>query len=168
MNRIIIFVVAVLMVAAGCSKKQEAQTAAPALGSERAQAAQRLLLQSRTLLEQKDVQGAVESLKTSIMANPDDPSPYMLLGEILLRAEQPAQAVEFLDGAAKRFSDNPTIFYMLGLAYFQDKKDVPAALATRRSFELYNAAGDKENATKAAVLLQQIVNAAKQDGPADK
>lgn len=161
MNRLcaVVFIVAALT---GCQPKEEAQSPQPvtqeAVTPERKDAARKLTAQALDLLSQKDYKGCVASLDAAIKMDPTDQDPYLILGQILLKAGEFQRAAEFLDGAASRFPNNGSIFYMLSIANKMHGKKLPAVLAARRSFEIYKAANDNDNAEKSAVLLQQIIN----------
>lgn len=160
----------------GCQPKeaeQETTTAGTEVATQRKEAARQLIGQAVTLLGQKDYQGALKSLDAAIKFDPTNQESYFILGQLLLKSGENQRAAEFLDTAVKNFPENATFFYMLGIANQLNGKKLPAALAIRRSFELFKAAGDQENAQKSAVLLQQIINtpdvsAPKTDGATTK
>ncbi len=148
----------------GCGKSENSQeTSASAATSMRVEAAKRLIAQSIEALKEQDIADAVKGLKASIEANPDDPTAYILLGQMLLKVQQYDQAAIFLEPAVKKFEDNAVIFYMFAIANYQSNKPLPAALAARHSVELFAKSGDKESAQKAAALLQQIIATADQN-----
>jgi outer membrane protein assembly factor BamD (BamD/ComL family) len=153
-------VMCIVLAMAGCSQKSSQEKTADA---QRQEAAKKLFAQSIILLEQKDYKGAVTSLEASIKVDPADPNPYLVLGQILLKAGEYDRAVEFLDQTAKTFPDNGTVFYMLSVATKMDGKKLPSVLAARRSFEIFKAAGDMENAQKSSVLLEEVIAAAQED-----
>ncbi len=161
--------VLVLFALTGCQSKEE--TAPQAAGGqevvapERVEGARKLVAQALDLLNQKDYKGCVASLDAAIRMNPGDQDPYLILGQILLKAGEFQRAKEFLDGAASRFPNNGGLFYMLSIANKMSGKKLPAVLAARRSFEIYKEANDTENAEKSAVLLQQIINSPDPDAP---
>jgi predicted Zn-dependent protease len=155
-NKIILTVCLGLMLA-GCGKPG---TQGSQINNERQEAAKKLFAQSVILLHQKDLKGAVASLEASIKVDPTDPNPYLVLGQILLKANEFDHAVEFLDGAAKVFPSNGTVFYMLSVANRMDNKTLPAVLAARKSFELFKEAGDKTNAQASALLLEELIKEA--------
>ncbi len=159
-----IFVYAVLgFVLAGCQPKEQSNTqettAAADVAEQRKEAARRLTVQAMTMLGQKNYQGALGSLDAAIKFDPTNQDPYLILAQILLKAGEYTRASEFLDGAVKAFPDNGTLFYMMGIAHKMSGKKLPAVLAARRSFEIFKKANQAEDAEKAAVLLQQIINA---------
>ena len=78
-------------------------------------------------------------------------------GQILIKAGQYDHAVDLLDNAAKSFTDNGMVFYMLSVANKMADKKLPAALSARRSFEIFKQNNDKDNALKSAALLQEII-----------
>ncbi|MBI4308978.1 MAG: tetratricopeptide repeat protein [Candidatus Omnitrophica bacterium] len=165
-----IFLCAMLgLILAGCQPKEEAanqrSNASSAITAERKEAARKLTAQAVALLEQKNYPGVVASLDAAIKADPTDQEPYLILGQILLKAGEFQRAAEFLDTAAKNFPDNGTIFYMLSMANQMSGKKLPAVLAARRSFEIFKGANDQDNAEKSAVLLQQIINAPEMAAP---
>ena len=157
MNKIILMLLCVMPLFGCQSKENTAQTQDQGPVSQRKEAAKKLLVEAVALLEQKNVQGAVVALEASIKVNPADPDPYLLLGQILLKAEQFDHAVELLDQAGKIFPENGTVYYMLSVANKMDNKKLPAVLAARRSFDIFKAANDAENAQKSAVLLEQVI-----------
>ncbi len=152
----------------GCQPKEAAQetSANSDVATQRKEAARQLIAQSITMLSQKDYPGAVKSLDAAIKFDPTNQESYFILGQLLLKSGENERAAEFLDNTVKNFPDNATFFYMLGIANQLSGKKLPAVLAIRRSFELFKAAGDQENAQKSAVLLQQIINTAEE--PASK
>ncbi|MBF0490650.1 MAG: tetratricopeptide repeat protein [Candidatus Omnitrophica bacterium] len=154
MKKIICMVCLGLMLA-GCQQAPQDQVVGN--NSERQVAAKKLFAQGMMLLQQKDLKGAVASLQASIKVDPADPNPYLVLGQILLKAEQNEQAAEFLDQSAKNFPDNGTIFYMLAMANRMNGKNLPAVLAARRSYEIFNTTGDAESARNSAILLEELI-----------
>jgi predicted Zn-dependent protease len=143
---------------AGCQKPPQNGPAT----NERQEVARKLFAQSMVLLQQKDLKGAVTSLEESIKVDPSDPNPYLVLGQILLKAGEFSHAAEFLDSAAKAFPNNGTIFYMMSIANRMDGKKLPAVLAARHSYEVFNAAGDAPNAQASAMLLQELIKEAQE------
>jgi cytochrome c-type biogenesis protein CcmH/NrfG len=161
-----IAVIIVGLMLAGC--QPSSPTGSSNSNNERQEAARRLFAQSIVLLQQKDLKGAVTSLEQSIKVDPSDPNPYLLLGQILLKANEFDNAVQFLDQTAKTFPNNGTVFYMLAIANRMDGKKLPAVLAARRSYEIFNAAGDAPNAQASAVLLQELITEAQAEEAAAK
>ena len=145
----------------GCQPKEATQegTSTTDVATQRKEAARQLIAQSITMLGQKDYQGAVKGLDAAIKFDPTNQESYFILGQLLLKSGENERAAAFLDNTVKNFPDNATFFYMLGIANQLSGKKLPAVLAIRRSFELFKAAGDQENAQKSAVLLQQIISA---------
>ncbi|MEI7999277.1 MAG: tetratricopeptide repeat protein [Candidatus Omnitrophota bacterium] len=157
--RKLILVVCLGLFIVGCQQPSQQNN----VSNDRKDAAKKLFAQSMLMLQQKDIKGAVTSLEASIKIDPSDPNPYLVLGQILIKAEQFDQAAEFLDQTAKTFPDNGTVFYMLGVANKMVGKKLPAVLAARRSYELFNAAGDTGNAQSSAVLLEALIKSAQED-----
>ncbi len=160
MKKIIsVFVLSLMLT--GCQQASQQQQSA--VGNERQDASKKLFAQSMMLLQQKDVKGAVESLENAIKADPTDPNAYLVLGQILLKSGEYEHAVEFLGETAKTFPDNGTVFYMLSVANRMAGQKLPAVLAARRSYEIFNAASDAVNAQTSAVLLEELVKEAQAD-----
>ena len=161
MNKVIIASMIVVVMLAGCQPKESSdnQTPTAAIEAQRKEAARKLTAQAMVFLGQQKYQDAVGALDAAIKFDPSNQDPYLLLGQILLKAGEYERAVDFLDNAAKNFSDNGMMFYMLGIANRMDGKKLPAVLAARRSFEIFKAANDQDGAQKAALLLEQIANA---------
>lgn len=164
MNKIIVCAAAVLVLA-GCQSKQANDNQSPS-ADQRREAARKLTTAALGQLNQKDVQGTVTDLSAAIKADPTDKEPYLLLGQILLKAQQYEQASELLDAAAKNFPDDGMVFYMLSVADKMAGKKMQAVMAARRSYDIFNAANDKDNAQRSAILLKEIVDAP--DAPASK
>ncbi len=143
---------------AGCGSRESSNNQSSPNVQERQDAARKLTAQAMILLEQKKYQEALASLDAAIKFDPTDQDPYLILGQILLKAGEFSRAADFLDNAAKNFPDNGTIFYMLSIANKMNGKKLPAVLSARRSFEIFKNANDQENAQKAAVLLEQVIN----------
>ena len=160
MRKIIMCVVAGLILA-GCQSKEAEnnQASSPAMTAQRKEAARKLTVQAMVLLNQQNYQAAVTSLDAAIKFDPTDQDPYLILGQILLKAGEYPRAMEFLDNAAKNFPDNGMIFYMLSIANKMGGKKLPAVLAARRSFEIFKNTNDQENTQKAAVLLEEVIKA---------
>jgi predicted Zn-dependent protease len=157
-NKILLCMVAVLVLS-GCQQKESAQNnGGPNVEAQRKEAARKVTQQAMMLLSQEKYQEAVAALDAAIKLDPTDQDPYLMLGQILLKAGEYDRAVDFLDNAAKNFPNNGMVFYMLSIANRMDGKKLPAVLAARRSFEIFKGAGDKEGAEKAALLLEQIIN----------
>lgn len=158
-----IVLVALLCLGLSACESREASTPQEVTGGadvsgQRKEAARQLTVQAMTLLGQKNFQGAVASLDAAIKLDPTNQDPYLILAQILFKAGEYTRATEFLDNAVKGFPENGTMYYMLSIANRMIGKKLPAVLAARRSFEIYKAANDQENAEKAAVLLQQVIN----------
>ena len=128
--------------------------------NERQEAAKKLFAQGIMLLQKKDVKGAVESLEASIKIDPTDPNPYLVLGEILIKAQEYEKAAEFLDQTAKNFPNNGAAFYMLSLANKFSGKILPAVLSAKRSYEIFKADGDADMAKTSAVLVEELIREA--------
>jgi len=158
----LIAVLCVGLFLAGCSSQETKAPQAPAadVKGQRQEAAKKVFAQSMLLLQQKNLKGAVENLRASIALDPTDPNPYLVLGQLLIKAEQFTSAVEFLDQAAKTFPDNGTMFYMLSVANKLAGNKLPSVLAARRSYEIFNASGDAANARTSAMLLEELVQEA--------
>jgi predicted Zn-dependent protease len=152
----IISAICLTIILAGC---QQAPQSTP-VNTERQDAAKKLFAQSILLLQQKDLKGAVTSLEASIKIDPTDPNPYLVLGQILLKAGEFDHAAEFLEQTAKTFPNNGAVFYMLSIANRMDGKKLPAVLAARRSYEIFNAEGDASNAQTSAILLEELIKEA--------
>ncbi len=150
----IIFIVCLGLILTGCQQRPSSQNG---ITAERQEAAKKLFAQSILLLQQKNLKGAVASLEASIKIDPSDPNPYLLLGQILLKAQQYKQAEDFLDQTAKAFPNNGTVFYMLSIADKMTDKKLPAVLAARRSYEIFKAQGDSDNIKSSAVLVEELI-----------
>mgnify|MGYP003394693745 CR=1 FL=1 len=144
---------------AGCQSKQEA--AAPSntndISTQRKEASVKLTQQAIVFIEQKNIKDALSGLDAAIKLDPTNQDPYLILGQILIKAGQYDHAVDLLDNAAKSFTDNGMVFYMLSVANKMADKKLPAALSARRSFEIFKQNNDKDNALKSAALLQEII-----------
>ncbi len=152
---IIVLLAAVALV--GCQQKQES-TQAPVVTPDRKEMGQKLMLKSIQDLEKKDLKGAISSLEEAIKVNPTEPEAYLLMSQILLKVGEYGHAADFLEQTVKNFPDNGTAFYMMSIANRMVGKKLPAVLAARRSAEIFQAANDKENFTKSAVLLQELID----------
>ncbi len=158
-----IVVLSMMLALAGCQQAPEqATTTTSNVQNERQEAAKRLFAQAVVLLQKQNVKGAVESLEASIKVDPTDPNAYLVLGEILIKAQQYDKAVEFLDGTAKNFPNNGAVFYMLSLAHKSAGKLLPAVLAAKRSFEIFKANGDSDMAKTSAVLVEELIREGQQ------
>ena len=153
----IISIMCLGLMLAGCQQAPQEQNA---VNNDRQDASKKFFAQSMTLLQQKDIKGAVEDLEAAMKADPSDPNAYLALGQILLKSEQYAHAVEFLDQTAKTFPNNGTVFYMLSIANKMAGNRLPAVLAARRSYEIFNAASDTAAAQTSAILLEQLIKEA--------
>ena len=156
----IISILCLSLMLAGCQQSPEQTNTS---NNEQKEAAKKLFAQGMMLLQQKDLKGAVESLEASIKVDPSDPNPYLVLGQILIKAGEYEHAVDFLDQTAKTFPNNGTIFYMLSIANRMAGKNLPAVLAARRSYEIFNAAGDTANAQTSAIILEELIKEAQQE-----
>lgn len=154
----ILSIVCLAMILAGCQQPAQENQA----GNGRQEAAKKMFAQSMMLLQQKDLKGAVTSLEDSIKLDPSDPNPYLVLGQILLKAGEFQHASEFLDQTAKTFPNNGTVFYMLSVSNRMAGKKLPAVLAARRSYEIFNAAGDTASAQNSAILLEELIKEAQE------
>ena len=160
MLNLLSIVLLAMIAISGCQPKEAAQegTSTSDVATQRKEAARQLIAQSITMLGQKDYANAVKSLDAAIKFDPTNQEAYFILGQLLLKSGENERAAEFLDNTVKNFPENATFFYMLGIANQLSGKKLPAVLAIRRSFELFKAAGDQDNAQKSAILLQQIIN----------
>ncbi len=144
----------------GCQPREEAPTqpqGQAAVVVSRKDTAKKLAAQSAVSLTNKDVKGAVAALEDAIKADPSDFDNYLRLSRILIKTDQFSQATELLDRAVKIFPDNGMVFYMLGVSNKMAGHKLPAALAVRRSFDIFKAANDMENTQKSDMLLKEIL-----------
>ncbi len=157
MKRVIcMFIVSLALV--GCQSKEQVATPSSQMPTERQEIAHKLITQSLENLQNKDLKAAIQNLEAAMSANPQEPEAFLLMGQILLNVNQYDKAAEFLDGASKKLPDNGTIFYMMSIANKMAGKKLPAVLAARRSAEIFQAAKDKDNFLKSAVMLQDLIN----------
>lgn len=165
MFKFLCIVVLGAMLMTGCQPREAENdsTANSDVASQRKEASRQLISQSITMLSQKDFSGAVKSLDAAIKFDPTNQEAYFILGQLLLKSGENERAAQFLDAAVKNFPENATLYNMLGIANQLNGKKLPAVLAMRRSYELFKAAGDKENAEQAAVMLQQIITEAENE-----
>jgi tetratricopeptide (TPR) repeat protein len=154
-NKLLLCAVAVVMLA-GCQPK-ESDTTQANVSAQRKEEARKLTMQGMMLIGQKDYQAGLASLDAAIKLDPTDQDPYLILGQLLLKAGEFNRASEFLENAAKNFPDNGMIFYMLSISNKMNGKKLPAVLAARRSFEIFKNANDQDNAQKAAILLEEVI-----------
>lgn len=150
-----VFILTALLALAGCQKQESQQQ--PDM-DQRKDIGHKLILKSLGDLQNKDLKGTVMDLETSIKVNPSEPEAYLLLGQILLKLQEYDHAADFLDGAAKVFPDNGTIFYMLSIADRMTGKKLPAVLAARHSVEIFQAQQDRDNMLKSAALLHELID----------
>ncbi len=153
----LIFILCLGLIFGGCQKATQQESGA---NNERKEAAKKLFAQSILQLQQKNLEGAIASLEASIKVDPTDPNPYLVLGQILIKAGEYQHAVEFLDQTAKNFPNNGTVFYMLSISNRMGGYKLPAVLAARRSYEIFNAAGDTESAQTSALVLEELIKEA--------
>lgn len=144
---------------AGCGKSAQEQSAAGD-SLQRQEAAKKLFAQSMIFLQEKNLKASVDSLKASIALDPSDPNPYLVLGQLLIKAEEFDNAVQFLENATRTFPNNGTVYYMLSVANRMAGNKLPAVLAARKSYEVFNAAGDQVNSATSAALLQEMITEA--------
>ncbi len=153
----IIMVILAAAALAGCQQKQES-AGTVSIPSDRKEMGQKLMLKSIQELENKDLKGAINSLEEAIKINPAEPEAYLLMSQILLKVGEYGHAADFLEQTVKNFPDNGTAFYMMSIANRMVGKKLPAVLAARRSAEIFQAANDKENFTRSAALLQELID----------
>ena len=152
-----LFVLMALVALVGCQKQETQQQ--PEV-DQRKDVSHKLIVKSLNDLQNKDLSATIMDLETSIKINPSEPEAYLLLGQILLKVKEFDHAAEFLDIAAKVFPDDGTIFYMLSIADNMSGKKLPAVLAARHSFEVFQAQQDKDNMLKSAALLHELIDSA--------
>ena len=152
-----LFILMALVALAGCQKQETQQQ--PEV-DQRKDVSHKLIMKSLNDLQNKDLSATIMDLETSIKINPSEPEAYLLLGQILLKVKEYDHAAEFLDIAAKVFPDDGTIFYMLSIADNMSGKKLPAVLAARHSFEVFQAQMDKDNMLKSAALLHELIDTA--------
>lgn len=150
----ILFVFITLLALAGCQKQESQQPDV----DQRKDIAHKLILKSFNDLQNKDLKSTIVDLETSIKINPSEPEAYLLLGQILLKVQEYDHAADFLEGAAKTFPDDGTVFYMLSVANKMVGKKLPAILAARHSVELFQAQQDRDNMLKSAALLHELID----------
>ena len=150
----IVYILIAMIALVGCQKKPTNS----ATNSKGQQVSRQLIARSLKDLENKNLKGAVESLEAAIKASPSEPEAYLLMGQILLKVGEYNQAALFLDQAAKVHPNNGTIFYMLSVAHRMLGNKLLAVLSAKRSVEIFQAAEDKDNFLKSAVLLQDLIN----------
>lgn len=151
-----LFVLIALMALAGC-QKQEVQQQQPDM-DQRKDIGHKLIMKSLTDLQNKDLNATIMDLETSIKVNPTEPEAYLLLGQILLKIQEYDHAADFLEIAGKTFPDDGTVFYMLSVADKMAGKKLPAVLAARHSFEIFQAQQDRDNMLKSAALLHELID----------
>ena len=152
-----LFVLITLIALAGCQNQSAQQQQQPDV-DQRKDIGHKLIMKSLTDLQNKDLKSTIIDLETSIKINPTEPEAFLLLGQILLKVQEYDHATDFLDGAAKAFPDNGTIFYMLSIANKMSGKKLPAVLAARHSVEIFQAQQDRDNMLKSAALLHELVD----------
>lgn len=152
---------------AGCGKSAQEQ-AGGGNDQQRQEAAKKLFAQSMIFLQEKNLKASVDSLKASIALDPSDPNPYLVLGQLLIKAEEFDNAAQFLENTAKTFPDNGTVYYMLSVANRMAGNKLPSVLAARRSYEIFSAAGDQVNARTSAALLEEMIKEAQAAEEASK
>ncbi len=157
-----IFILCLMLAFAGCQPAPQEPTTEKITSGQK-DASKKIFAQAMLQLHQGDLKGALISLEQSIRLDPTDPNPYLVMGQILLKAEQYDKASEFLDQAAKNFPDNGTVFYMLSVSNKMSGRILPAVLAARRSFEIFKASGDVENAKTSAILLEDLIKSAQEE-----
>lgn len=158
-----------LLALSGCQQAPQPPQGDAGINNARQEAAKKLFAQAVLMLHNQNIKGAVENLQASIQADPTDPNAYLLLGQILIKAEQYDQAVVFLDQTAKTFPNNGSVFFLLSISNKMSGKILPAVLSARRSYEVFNAAGDTDLAKQAALLLEELIKEAQdQQAKADK
>jgi uncharacterized protein HemY len=150
-----LFILIVLFAFAGCQKQESQQQ--PDM-TQRKDISHKLIMKSLNDLQNKDLNATIMDLETSIKINPEEPEAYLLLGQILLKVQEYDHAAEFLEIAAKVFPDDGTIFYMLSVADKMAGKKLPAVLAARHSFEVFQAQQDRDNMLKSAALLHELID----------
>ncbi len=157
-----ILILSALLALAGCQKPASQQ---PTM-DQRKDMAHKLILKSLNDLQNKDLKSTFEDLQNSIRVNPEEPEAYLLLGQILLKIQEYDHAVDFMDMTAKTFPNDGTVFYMLSIANRMAGKKLPAVLAARHSFELFQAKQDKDNMLKSAALLHEVIDMPEKPAPA--
>jgi tetratricopeptide (TPR) repeat protein len=150
-----LFILIGLFALAGCQNQQNQQQQ-PSM-DQRKDIGHKLILKSLNDLQNKDLKSTIVDLETSIKINPSEPEAYLLLGQILLKIQEYDHAADFLDGAARAFPNDGTVFYMLSIANKMAGKKLPAVLAARHSIEIFQAQQDRDNMIKSAALLQELI-----------
>ncbi|MBF0571746.1 MAG: tetratricopeptide repeat protein [Candidatus Omnitrophica bacterium] len=153
MKKFLVILIAVLTLA-GCQKQENQQQ--PNV-DQRKDVGRKLIMKSLNDLQNKDLKSTIMDLETSIKVNPSEPEAYLLLGQILLKVQEYDHAADFLDGAAKAFPDNGTVYYMLSIANKMMGKKLPAVLAARHSVEVFQAQQDRDNMLRSAALLHELI-----------
>ncbi len=151
----ILFVLVSLLALVGCQKQESQQQ--PDI-DQRKDVGHKLIMKSLNDLQNKDLNATIMDLETSIKVNPSEPEAYLLLGQILLKIQEYDHAADFLEIAGKTFPDDGTIFYMLSIADKMSGKKLPAVLAARHSFEIFQAQQDRDNMLKSAALLHELID----------
>jgi outer membrane protein assembly factor BamD (BamD/ComL family) len=149
-----IFILMALFALGGCQNRDNQQPNQ----DQRRDISHKLILKSLNDLQNKDLKATIVDLETSIKINPSEPEAYLLLGQILLKVQEYDHAAEFLDMAGKTFPDDGAVFYMLSIANRMSGKKLPAVLAARHSFEVFQAQQDKDNMLKSAALLHELID----------
>jgi Flp pilus assembly protein TadD len=119
--------------------------------------ARRLITQGLKDLNAGRIKNAVVDLQEAAEDDPGEAEPFLLLGQICLRAGQPAQAAGILENAAHLFPDNGSLFYLLAMAENGVGRKTQAIAACQRSMELFAQYGKDEevyrNATVTALIF---------------
>ncbi len=153
------YVLLVLLFAAGCGSPENKEKTAPQTMSTQSSKA---VAQGVTFdaavnnLNQGKVQEAIILLEQLIKADPQDIRPYPLLANIYIRAGKLKDAQALLDLGTKVHPQNADLYFLLTQVQDQLGDKDAAIKSVKKSVELYRANKDEENFQKALVIYRVL------------
>ena len=111
-------------------------------------------------LKEKDIKDALISLKRAITQDPTDPKPYIMLGEIYIKAGFYENAVKYLEAASRLMPNDGKLRLELARCYGLSGENKKSIESLKESIELFKAQNDIEDYKKATALLSELMHTA--------
>ncbi len=154
MNKIfIISLISTIFIIAGCM-------GSPSHNAKNIKQPENFLKESIKQLQQKDIKDALISLKRAITQDPTAPKPYIMLGEIYIKAGLYKNAVKYFEAASRLMPNDGKLKLELARCYGLSGENKKSIESLKESIELFKAQNDIKDYKKASALLSALMHTA--------
>ncbi len=112
-----------------------------------------LLAKAQVKTKQKDFQGALALLRTSLQSNPKHNAITVTLAELLISQNQNARAIRVIKKHMHFYPHQPELYMLLSSAYTKSHKPVKAHLAQAQALKLY---GEHRSALRQLQMARKL------------